>query len=77
MDQPVTEGYEAALNLAAERIAEGLLADIESALANPAVRAVVAAERLEEAAFNAVLRRVTARFAALTRPRRKTAAASG
>ncbi len=74
MSQHVTQRLDAALDTAAERIAEGLLADIDSALANPAVRAVVEAERLDAEVFNAVLRAVAAKFAAFARRPRRSAA---
>ena len=74
MEQPVVQRFEAALETAAERIAEGLLADIDSALANPVVRAVVEAERLDAEVFNAVLRAVAAKFAAFARRPQRSAA---
>jgi len=77
MEQPVPQTLDAALNFAAEQIAQDLLAEIDSALANPALRAMAAAGELDGAAFNAVLRRVTAKFAALARPRRKISPAPG
>ena len=73
MAQPVSQENDAALDAAAERIAEGLLADFDGARANPVARAALKAELFVAAAIYAVLGKGAAKSAGRTQPKRRKA----
>ena len=74
MAQPVSQENDAALDAAAERIAEGLLADFDGALANPVLRAALKAGLFVAGAIHAARGKGAARFAGRARLKRRKAA---
>jgi hypothetical protein len=68
MAQPASQETDAALDAAAERIAEGVLADFDGARANPVMRAALTAELFVAAVIHAVLGKGAAKFAGRARP---------
>lgn len=73
MAQLVSEGLDTALDTAAERIAEGMAADIDGAFANWVLCTLPAAAPFAAAAFAAALCALAANFAGRTRWRQHRA----